>query len=136
MNRHLWVVVLAVLSCACTKREPLATSLPDTSAVRANLVFTCMHQADTLPPLDPQADSLFRYANDRRHPLVPDIDRIVPLPPAKLPPWDGTFQWKKDQHAATPPLKPSDELINKMAKARHLDLATGLPLSGSADKAS
>lgn len=26
---------------------------------------------------------------------VPDIDQIVPLPPAKLPEWDGTFEWLK-----------------------------------------
>lgn len=74
--------------------------------------------------------------NDGRNPKVPDIDKIVPLPPAKLPPWDGTFQWQKEQDAATPPQKPSDEFINEMAKAKHLDPATGLPLPGSADKTS
>ncbi|MGL5953064.1 MAG: DUF6396 domain-containing protein, partial [Providencia rustigianii] len=25
----------------------------------------------------------------------PDIDKIVPLPPAELPEWDGTFEYKK-----------------------------------------
>lgn len=25
----------------------------------------------------------------------PDIDKIVPLPPAPLPPWDGTFEYRK-----------------------------------------
>ncbi|WP_322087904.1 sel1 repeat family protein [Burkholderia sp. BCC1999] len=78
----------------------------------------------------------FLRANDGRNPKVPDLDKIVPLPPAKLPPWDGTFQWQKEQNAATPPQKPSDELINKMAKSKHLDPATGLPLPGSADKSS
>ncbi|WP_420211582.1 sel1 repeat family protein [Burkholderia aenigmatica] len=345
MNRHLWVVVLPVLLCACTKRAPQATSSPDMGAVRADLAFTCTHQADRLPPLDPQADSLFRYArylekkngprdfndvaryyriaaahdhykanqnlqslvsqglanspdapaevvglgmelvkqgipsgyydighaletgyglkqdaegalryfrkaadlgnpeaqfyvgnlllpndkapaiarqmlacaadqgsgqaanllgvdqktgglypdaartfqkgvsagdtlsasflrdgfkgpppsnqldylalqsdpertrrydligkfldaNDGRNPTVPDIDKIVPLPPARLPPWDGTFQWQKERDAATPPKQPTDALVNEMAKARHLDPATGLPLPGSADNTS
>ncbi|WP_249215204.1 SEL1-like repeat protein [Providencia rettgeri] len=27
----------------------------------------------------------------------PDIDKIVPLPPAGLPEWDGTFEYKKQQ---------------------------------------
>ncbi|HGF4017465.1 MULTISPECIES: SEL1-like repeat protein [Burkholderia] len=79
---------------------------------------------------------VFLRDNDGRNPKVPDIDKIVPLPPAKLPPWDGTFQWQKEQDAATPPQKPSDEFINEMAKAKHLDPATGLPLPGSADKTS
>ncbi|PFH19414.1 SEL1-like repeat protein [Burkholderia sp. JKS000303] len=78
----------------------------------------------------------FLDANDGRRPKVPDIDKIVPLPPAKLPPWDGTFQWKKEQDAATPPAKPSDELITGMARARHLDPSTGLPVPGTANKTS
>ncbi|ASL42634.1 hypothetical protein bAD24_I04035 [Burkholderia sp. AD24] len=68
--------------------------------------------------------------NDGRNPKVSDIDKIVPLPPAKLPPWDGTFQWQKEQDAAVPPHKPSDELIDQLAKAKNLDPATGLPLTG------
>ncbi|MGD7155149.1 SEL1-like repeat protein, partial [Ralstonia pseudosolanacearum] len=71
----------------------------------------------------------FISRNDGRNPKVPDIDKIVPLPPAKLPPWDGTFQWEKDQAAAVPPQKPSDELIERLSKAKHLDPATGLPLA-------
>lgn len=78
----------------------------------------------------------FIDSNDGRNPKVPDIDRIVPLPPAKLPPWDGTFQWQKEQDAAVPPQKPSDEFVDRMAKARHLDPATGLPLAGEATKTS
>jgi TPR repeat protein len=345
MKRYLLIVVLLLLFCACTKKEPPVTSLPDMSAVRASLAFTCTHQADHLPPLDPQADKLFRYArylekkegakdfndvaryyriaaaydhykanqnlqsllsqgladspnaptetvdlamqlikqgipsgyydighyletgyglkpdadaalhyfrkaadlgnpeaqyyvgdkllpnenapdigrqmlacaadqgfgqaasllgidqktgklypdaialfqkgvaagdtqaasflengfkgppeskplyylglpddlersrryelignfidtNDGRNPKVPDIDKIVPLPPAKLPPWDGTFEWQKQQDAAAPPQKPSDELIDQLAKAKQLDPATGLPLSGLSNKTS
>ena len=57
--------------------------------------------------------------NDGRNPKVPDIDQIVPLPPAKLPPWDGTFQWEKEQ--AKIPEKPSDELVNRLSKDKGLD---------------
>ena len=70
----------------------------------------------------------FLDTNGSRNPKVPDIDKIVPLPPAKLPPWDGTFQWQKEQDAAVPPQKPSDELINRLSKEKNLDPATGLPL--------
>lgn len=66
--------------------------------------------------------------NEGLNPKVPDIDKIVPLPPAVLPPWDGTFQWEKDRAAAVPPPKPSDELVARLAKAKDLDPATGLPL--------
>ena len=60
---------------------------------------------------------------------VPDIDQIVPLPPAKLPQWDGTFQWQKEQDAVTPPQKPDDALVAKLAREKNLDPATGLPLA-------
>jgi hypothetical protein len=35
------------------EKEPPGTALPDMSAVRTNLAFSCTHQADHLPPLDP-----------------------------------------------------------------------------------
>ncbi len=85
-------------------------------------------------PSDPERSRRYKLvgefidANDGRNPKVPDIDQIVPLPPAKLPPWDGTFQWKKDQDAAVPPQKPSDEEIQRLASEKHLDPATGLPI--------
>ena len=74
--------------------------------------------------------------NDGRNPKVPDINKIAPLPPAPLPAWDGTFQWEKDQAAAKPPEKPSDELVNRLAKDKHLDPATGLPLPDAPAKTS
>ncbi|CAE6823867.1 sel1 repeat family protein [Paraburkholderia domus] len=88
-------------------------------------------------PADPERSRRYRLIwefltdNDGRNPKLPDIDRIVPLPPTKLPPWDGTFQWQKEQDAAVPPQKPSDQLIERLAKAKNLDPATGLPLSAS-----
>jgi hypothetical protein len=94
--------------------------------------------------LHPDAERSRRYAairkfisrNDGRSPKVPDIDKIVPLPPAPLPAWDGAFQWEKEQAAAKPPEKPSDELIDRMAKEKNLDPATGLPLTAAPVKTS
>ncbi len=92
-------------------------------------------------PHDPERSRRYKLIgdfidrNDGRNPKVPDIDKIVPLPPAKLPPWDGTFQWEKDQAAAVPPQKPSDELIERLSQAKHLDPATGLPLAKPAQVA-
>jgi len=63
------------------------------------------------------------------NPKVPEIDAIVPLPPAKLPAWDGTFKWLKEHEANVPPPLPSEERIREMAKAKNLDPETGRPLS-------
>ncbi|WP_456151704.1 SEL1-like repeat protein [Cupriavidus pauculus] len=89
--------------------------------------------------LDRDAERSHRYkligkfidSSDGRNPKVPDIDKIVPLPPAKLPEWDGTFQWQKEQDAAVPPQKPAEELVQQLAKEKNLDPATGLPLTTS-----
>lgn len=78
----------------------------------------------------------FVRRNDGRNPKVPDIDKIVPLPPAPLPAWDGTYEWEKEQAAAMPPEKPSDDLVNRMAKDKDLDPSTGLPLSDAPAKTS
>ncbi|WP_421668230.1 DUF6396 domain-containing protein [Pseudomonas sp. ALK-5] len=59
---------------------------------------------------------------------IPDLDNIVPLPPAILPEWDGTFQWKRERDSAVPVI-PSSELIEKLSAEKGLDPATGLPLS-------
>ena len=71
----------------------------------------------------------FLDRNEGLNPKVPDVDQIVPLPPAPLPPWDGTFQWEKEQAAAVPPQKPSDALVEKLAREKNLDAATGLPVA-------
>jgi hypothetical protein len=74
---------------------------------------------------------IWKFLNDHDglNPKVPDIDQIVPLPPAKLPAWDSTFQWQKEQDAAQPPQKPADALVTKLAREKNLDPATGLPLA-------
>lgn len=63
----------------------------------------------------------FSYLN----PTVPEIDEIVPLPPAKLPPWDGKLKWLEAHKANVPPPLPTEQRITEMAKAKGLDPVTG-----------
>ncbi|WP_256591028.1 MULTISPECIES: sel1 repeat family protein [unclassified Pseudomonas] len=70
----------------------------------------------------------YSYAN----PKVPEINEIVPLPPAKLPVWDGKLQWVEERLANVPPEKPSEALIRQLAKAKGLEPATGRAMPGSA----
>src|SRR5215469_3740269 len=61
-------VATVVLLNACEEGNPVTVSVPALDGVQANLAFTCTHEADRLPPLDAQADSLFaygRYLNKR-----------------------------------------------------------------------
>lgn len=60
-------------------------------------------------------------------PTVPDLDDIVPLPPAPLPEWDGKIAFQRWVEGNEPP-KPSDELLKKLADKAGLDVKTGLPL--------
>jgi len=66
---------------------------------------------------------------DYLNPSVPEIDQIVPLPPAKLPPWDGKLQWLEAHKANVPPPLPSEERIAEMARAKGLEPKTGRPLA-------
>ncbi|WLH66365.1 sel1 repeat family protein [Pseudomonas sp. FP2309] len=63
----------------------------------------------------------YSYAN----PKVPEINEILPLPPAKLPAWDGKLQWLEARLANIPPPKPSEALIRQLARAKGLEPATG-----------
>lgn len=67
--------------------------------------------------------SAFSYLS----PKVPEIDEIVPLPPAKLPPWDGKLKWLEAHKANVSPPLPTEERIAEMAKAKGLDPITGRP---------
>lgn len=60
---------------------------------------------------------------------LPDVEKIVPLPPAPLPAWNGTFQWALDNTTANanPPDKPSEQLMQQLSRDKHLDPHTGLP---------
>ncbi|WET07764.1 DUF6396 domain-containing protein [Pseudomonas sp. D3] len=63
----------------------------------------------------------YSYAN----PKVPEINEILPLPPAKLPTWDGKLQWLEARLANVPPEQPSEALIQQLAKAKLLEPTTG-----------
>ncbi|WP_213881880.1 DUF6396 domain-containing protein [Pseudomonas sp. dw_358] len=65
-------------------------------------------------------------------PKVPEINDIVPLPPAPLPEWDGKLQWLEERLANIPPEKPSEELIKRLADEKLLEPSTGKPMPGSA----
>ncbi|WP_231564385.1 DUF6396 domain-containing protein [Enterobacter sp. Bisph1] len=67
------------------------------------------------------------------HPTVPEINDIVPLPPAPLPEWDGKLKWLEAYEANIAPPKPSESLIAELARAKQLNPATGRPLPASPD---
>ncbi|NYU08284.1 hypothetical protein A8O28_04655 [Enterobacteriaceae bacterium CCUG 67584] len=67
------------------------------------------------------------------HPTIPEINDIVPLPPAPLPEWDGRLKWLEAWKANVPPPKPSAALIAALAKAKQLNPETGRPLPESPD---
>ncbi|RMT79563.1 sel1 repeat family protein [Pseudomonas viridiflava] len=71
--------------------------------------------------------SRWSYAN----PTVPEINEIVPLPPAKLPAWDGKLKWIEERKANVQPPKPTEALIEQLAKAKLLDPKTGKSLPES-----
>ncbi|MGL4407536.1 MAG: DUF6396 domain-containing protein, partial [Zoogloea sp.] len=63
------------------------------------------------------------------NPTVEDIDEIVPLPPAKLPPWDGKPKWLKEWESGKAPPLPSEERLAEMAEAKGLEPKTGRPVA-------
>lgn len=69
--------------------------------------------------------SKYSYLN----PKVPDLDKIVPLPPAELPDWDGKLQWLEELEANVPPSLPNEERIEEMARQKGLDPKTGRPVN-------
>ncbi|AWI52076.1 hypothetical protein DEH84_00395 [Aquabacterium olei] len=76
-----------------------------------------------------KAIARFLGAYSYLNPSVPELDDIVPLPPAKLPPWNGKFKWQEEFEANIPPPLPSEARIAEMARAKGLDPATGRPLA-------
>ncbi|OOF71092.1 DUF6396 domain-containing protein [Rodentibacter caecimuris] len=74
----------------------------------------------------------YLYDKDYLQPKVPDLDDIVPLPPAPLPEWDGKIAFQRWYEGDAPP-KPSEALMMKLANQagvrvdNGLDLETGLP---------
>lgn len=72
-----------------------------------------------------QKISDFLSAYEYLNPTVPEINDIVPLPPAKLPPWGGKFKWLEEHKANVAPPLPSEERLAEMARAKGLDPKTG-----------
>jgi len=85
-------------------------------------------------PKDDERSRRYKEIGDVLHdysylnPVVPELDEIVPLPPAKLPPWDGKLQWRTEFQANVPPPKPTDDLIVRLARDKGLDPASGMPI--------
>ncbi len=81
--------------------------------------------------IDPERQDRYKRISDfledysYLNPKVPELDEIVPLPPAKLPPWDGKFKWLEEHKANVPPPLPAEERIAEMARAMGLDPKTG-----------
>ncbi|MBN6077992.1 sel1 repeat family protein [Aggregatibacter actinomycetemcomitans] len=73
----------------------------------------------------------YLFHKDYLNPQVPDLDEIVPLPPAPLPAWDGKIAFQR-WYEGPSPAKPSDELMQKLADKAGLDVKTGLPLQKKA----
>ena len=71
-------------------------------------------------------DFLWKNAHLKPELNVHDLDDIVPLPPAKLPSWDGKIAIQRFKEGPAP-AKPSDELVRRLAQQAGLDPNTGLP---------
>ena len=67
----------------------------------------------------------YLYEKDYLHPKVPDLDDIVPLPPAKLPEWDGKIAFQRWFEGEAPP-KPDEALVRRLAWKAGLNGDTGL----------
>ena len=72
------------------------------------------------------SDYLTRRAHLKPELNVHDLDEIVPLPPEKLPSWDGKIAIQRFVEGPAP-AKPSDELVRRLAQQAGLDPNTGLP---------
>jgi len=83
--------------------------------------------------LKPDAERQIRYKmiaqylgrQDYLQPKVPDLDDIVPLPPAPLPAWDGKIAFQR-WFEGEAPLKPDEALVRRLAWQAGLNGDTGL----------
>ena len=67
----------------------------------------------------------YLYDKDYLQPKVPDLDDIVPLPPAPLPAWDGKIAFQRWFEGEAPP-KPDEALVRRLAWQAGLNGDTGL----------
>ena len=67
------------------------------------------------------------YLSDKDYlqPKVPDLDDIVPLPPAPLPKWDGKIAFQR-WFEGEAPSKPDEALVRRLAWQAELNGDTGL----------
>jgi uncharacterized protein len=110
----------------------------DTAASRLSSAFAAKGNEDVMyrldQPVDPDRERRYKAISDfltsyeYLNPKVPEINDIVPLPPAKLPPWDGKFKWLEEHKANVAPPLPTEQRIAEMARAKGLDPKTGRPL--------
>ena len=91
------------------------------------LDYLAIKQADPERAIRYEMIEEYLSRNEFLDPKVPDLDEIVPLPPAKLPAWDGKIAFQRWFEGPSPE-KPSDELMKKLAEKAGLDWLTGLPL--------
>ena len=113
------------------------------SALVLSHAFESEVQADNLNFLDisPDDERVKRYhmissylsRYDYLQPKVPDLDEIVPLPPAKLPKWDGKIAFQRWYEGEAPP-KPSEALMQKLANQAGLRVDNGLDLETNLPK--
>ena len=75
----------------------------------------------------------YLYEKDYLQPKVPDLDDIVPLPPAPLPEWDGKIAFQRWYEGEAPP-KPSEALMQKLANQAGLRVDNGLDLETNLPK--
>ena len=67
----------------------------------------------------------YLYEKDYLQPKVPDLDDIVPLPPAPLPEWDGKIAFQRWYEGEALP-KPDEALVRRLAWQAGLNGDTGL----------
>lgn len=112
-----------------------ASAGKDTSASRLSSAFSVAGNTDVIyrldQPVDADRESRYKKISDflsdyeYLNPTVTEINDIVPLPPAKLPSWDGKFKWLEEHKANVPPSLPPEDRIAEMARAKGLDPKTG-----------
>ncbi|OZV17079.1 hypothetical protein RO04_08185 [Aggregatibacter actinomycetemcomitans] len=117
------------------------------SALSANIlvgIFSNTKKEKYLDSLNLQEDPersrryeiIWKYLayKDYLQPKVPDLDEIVPLPPAPLPDWDGKIAFQRWFEGEAPP-KPSEALMFKLANQAGVRVDNGLDLQTDLPKA-
>lgn len=104
-----------------------ASRLVDGFTITDPTVGLYLGQSHADPERAQRYKKIFEFLSDYDYldPKVPEIDEIVPLPPAQLPAWDGRLKWLEDFKANVPPPLPTEKRIAEMARSKGLDPKTG-----------